>query len=233
MPRKTRMYLPDIPVHVVQRGNNRNACFFCEDEYRYFLERLREGQGRFGVALHAYVLMTNHMHLLTTPRDTAGISRLMQHLERHYVLYINRQYRRTGTLWEGRHKASLVQADQYLLTCMRYIELNPVAAGMVQCPEQYRWSSYRWHAWGEPNPLLRDHDLYVRLGANEHDRQCAYRELFRVQVSEIDIHDIRECLAYNHPLGNDRFREQVETTLGKCVGQRQRGRPPKHVDAPR
>ena len=233
MPRKTRMYLPDIPVHVVQRGNNRDACFFCEDEYRYFLDRLREGQGRFGVALHAYVLMTNHVHLLMTPRDTAGISRLMQHLGRHYVLYVNRQYRRTGTLWEGRHKASLVQADKYLLTSMRYIELNPVAAGMVQSPEQYRWSSYRCHAWGEPNPWLRDHDLYVRLGASEHDRQCAYRELFRAQIPETDIHDIRECLAYNHPLGNDRFREQIESTLGKRVGRRQRGRPPKHVDAPR
>ena len=157
----------------------------------------------------------------------------MQHLGRHYVLYVNRQYRRTGTLWEGRHKASLVQADPYLLTSMRYIELNPVAAGMVQSPEQYRWSSYRWHAWGEPNPLLSDHDLYVCLGASEHDRRCAYRELFRAQIPEIDIHDIRECLAYNHPLGNDRFREQVETTLGKRVGRRQRGRPPKHVDAPR
>ena len=107
MPRKTRMYLPDIPVHVVQRGNNRDACFFCEDEYRYFLDRLREGLGRFGVALHAYALMTNHVHLLMTPRDTAGISRLMQHLGRHYVLYINRQYRRTGTLCEGRHKARI------------------------------------------------------------------------------------------------------------------------------
>jgi len=122
------MYLPDIPVHVMRRGNNRDACFFCEDEYRYFLDRLREGLSRFGVALHAYALMTNHVHLLMTPRHTAGISRLMQHLGRHYVLYIKRQYRCTGTLWEGRHKASLVQADQYLLTCMRYIELNPVAA---------------------------------------------------------------------------------------------------------
>ena len=116
MPCKTRMYLPDIPVHVVQRGNNRDACFFCEDEYRYFLDRLQEGQEcRFGVALHAYVLITNHVHLLMTPRDTAGISRLMQHLGRHYVLYSNRQYRRTGSGWEGRHKASLVQVDNISL----------------------------------------------------------------------------------------------------------------------
>ncbi|MCA1854266.1 MAG: transposase, partial [Beggiatoa sp.] len=120
MPRKTRMYLPDTPVHVVQRGNNRDACFFCEDEYRYFLDCLREGLGRFGVALHTYALVTNHVHLLMRPRYIAGISRLMQHLGRHYVLYVNRQYRRTGTLWEGRHKASLVQADPYLLTSMRY-----------------------------------------------------------------------------------------------------------------
>jgi len=134
----------------VPTGQPESAALFCEDEYRYFLDRLREGQRRFGVALHAYVLMTNHVHLLMTPRDTAGTSRLMQHLGRHYVLYINRQYRRTDTLWEGRHKASLVQADQYLLTCMRYLELNPVVAGMVQSPEQYRWSSYRWHAWANP-----------------------------------------------------------------------------------
>jgi putative transposase len=116
MPRKTKMYLPDIPVYMVQRGNNRNACFSCENEYRYFLDRLREGLGRFRVALHAYVLMTHHVHLRMTPRDAAVISRLLQHLGRHYVLYVNRQYRRTGTLWEGRHKASLVQADPYLLT---------------------------------------------------------------------------------------------------------------------
>lgn len=120
--------------------------------------------------------------------------RFMQHLGRHYVLW---QYRRTGTLWEGRHKASLVQAEPYLLTCIRYIELNPVAASMVQSPEQYRWSSYRWHAWGEFNPLVNDHDTYLRLGAMAHDRQCAYRNLFRAQISESDIHEIRECLTYN------------------------------------
>jgi putative transposase len=148
MPRKPRMYLPSIPAHIVQRGNNRDACFFSDDDYLYYLEVLGQGLRRYGVKLHAYCLMTNHVHLLMTPKDNVGISRVMQHLGRLYVLYINRTYRRSGTLWEGRHKASLVNAEEYLLTCYRYIELNPVAAGMVNTPEQYRWSSYRWHAWG-------------------------------------------------------------------------------------
>ncbi|MGH8520909.1 MAG: transposase [Gammaproteobacteria bacterium] len=119
--------------------------------------------------------MTNHVHLLMTPRDGAGISRLMQHLGRHYVLYINRQYRRTGTLLEERQKASLVQADEYLLTCMRYIELNPVAVGMVESPEQYRWSSYRSHAGGQTDDLLSDHELYERLGGTLAERHHAPR----------------------------------------------------------
>ncbi|MGH8576234.1 MAG: transposase [Gammaproteobacteria bacterium] len=171
------------------------------------------------------------MLLLMTPRDTVGISRLMQHLGRHYVLYVNRQYRRTGTLWEGRHKASLVQPDKYLLTTMRYIELNPVAAGMVQSPEQYRWSSYRWHAWGESNPWLRDHDLYVRVGASEHDRQCAYRELFRAQIPETDIHDIRECCLQSPwamtDSGSTSNRRWASVSDGASAGVR-----PSNVDAP-
>jgi putative transposase len=152
MPRKPRMYLPGVPAHVVQRGNNRAACFFTDDDYQFYLECLGQGLRRYRVELHAYVLMTNHVHLLLTPEDADGISRLMQHLARLYVLYINKTYGRSGTLWEGRHKASLVQADRYLLTCYRYIELNPVAAGMARCPEQYRWSSYGWHALGRPTP---------------------------------------------------------------------------------
>jgi putative transposase len=153
-----------------------------------------------------------------TPSASDSISRLMQHLARLYVLYINKTYRRSGTLWEGRHKASLVQADAYLLTCYRYIEMNPVVAGMVASPTDYRWSSYRAHAWGERNPLIADHELYYELGANPATRQFGYRELFKHQVAQADIHEIRECLTYNYPLGNDRFKEQVEKTLGRSVG---------------
>ncbi|MGI0034916.1 MAG: transposase [Nitrososphaera sp.] len=141
MPRKPRMYLAGQPCHVVQRGNNRCATFFDDVDYRHYVGCLKEATGCYRVSLHAYVLITNHVHLLMTPSDEFGVSRVMQSLGRRYVQYINHQFRRTGTLWEGRHKASLVQAEHYLLTCYRYIELNPVRAGMVSHPGEYRWST--------------------------------------------------------------------------------------------
>lgn len=137
------MYLPSIPAHIVQRGNNREACFFCEEDYLYYKELLAEGMYRYGAILHAYCLMTNHVHLLMTPKLEDSVSRVMQHVGRQYVQYINKNYRRSGTLWEGRHKGSLVDVENYLMSCYRYIELNPVAAGMVKMPDEYRWSSYR------------------------------------------------------------------------------------------
>jgi putative transposase len=219
------MYLPGIPAHVVQRGNNRVACFFCDDDFRYYLERLGEGLRRFRVALHAYALMTNHVHLLMTPADADGISRLMQHVGRHYVKYVNETYGRTGTLWEGRHKASLVQEDAYLFNCMRYIELNPVAAGIVADPGRYRWSSYRHHASGEPDPLITEHALYRQLGVDRATRGRVYRALVQAQLSEEEQQAIQDALAFNYPMGNDRFRSQVEAALGRRVGQGHRGRP--------
>jgi REP-associated tyrosine transposase len=230
MPRKPRNYLSGIPAHVVQRGNNRNACFFTEDDYLFYLECLRAGLRRYAVKLHAYVLMTNHVHLLLTPSDETGISRLLQHIGRLYVLYVNKTYRRSGTLWEGRHKSSLVDAEHYLLACYRYIEMNPVAAGMIETPDQYRWSSYAWHAWGKPDRLITDHELYKRLGLDPKARQLAYRGLFQYHLAEKDVHAIRESLAYNYPLGNNRFREQIEATLGRGIGQKQRGRPKRQTE---
>lgn len=230
MPRKARMYLLGIPAHVVQRGNNRSACFFSDDDYLFYLECLRQGLRRYGVALHAYVLMTNHVHLLMTPEAEHSISRLMQHVGRLYVLYVNKHYRRSGTLFEGRHKASLVSADDYLLLCYRYIEMNPVAAGMTPRPDGYRWSSYHHHAWGKDDSLIQDHDLYLQLDRDAAVRQYVYRELFRHQIPEAQLHDIRECLAYNFPLGNSRFREEIEMALGRYVGERKRGRPSARTD---
>ncbi|MFK5915782.1 MAG: transposase [Woeseiaceae bacterium] len=225
MPRKPRMYLADIPAHVVQRGNNREACFFSDDDSLFYLEVLAQGLRRYKVKLHAYCLMTNHVHLLMTPEDESGISRVMQHIGRHYVQYINKTYRRSGTLWEGRHKASLVDVDNYLLKCYRYIEMNPVAASMVKTPEQYRWSSYQYHAWGKPNEIIRDHILYEELGSASDIKCHAYRELFKIQIPDEDLHIIRESMKYNYPLGNERFKEQVEGALGRTVSQNQRGRP--------
>ena len=225
MPRKPRMVLPNTPCHVVQRGNNREACFFAEMDYAFYLECLYKALHDHQVALHAYVLMTNHVHLLMTPTTHDGISKVMQSVGRRYVQYINTTYQRTGTLWEGRHKASLVQAEQYLLTCYRYIELNPVAANMVTHPAEYPWSSYAHHALGKPNRLIHDHVLYEHLGQTSTERQYAYSELFRYALDTKDIHAIRTSTRYETPLGNERFKVQIETALGRKFKHTTRGRP--------
>jgi putative transposase len=147
MPRKARMYMAGMPCHIIPRGNNRDACFYADQDYQFYIDCMQDACERYHVAVHAYVLMTNHLHLLMSPENVDGISRVMQSVERRYVQYINLvEYRRSGTLWEGRHKASLVDADNYLLICIRYIELNPVRAGMVEHPASYRWPSFRFDA---------------------------------------------------------------------------------------
>ena len=225
MPRKPRMYLAGVPCHVVQRGNNRDACFFADDDYRFYREALGDACRRYRVDVHAYVLMTNHVHLLMTPQTSEGVSRVMQSLGRRYVQYVNRTYRRCGTLWESRHKASLVDAEEYLLVCYRYIELNPVAAGMVSHPGDYRWSSFACNAWGERDDLLSPHPLYLALAECPSSRQSCYRDLFASHLSVELVHEIRTALDFSMPLGNDRFRQQIEGALGRTIGQAGRGRP--------
>lgn len=225
MARKPRHYLPGVPCHVVQRGNNRQARFYSEQDYRSYLGFLKEAADRYGCRIHAYVLMTNHVHLLVTPDDREGISRMMQSVGRRYVQLINYQYRRTGTLWEGRHKASLIDSEQYLLSCYRYIELNPVRAGMVESPADYPWSSYRAHAMGEENLIIKDHELYICLGGEPLSRQYAYRELFRQRMDGELVHKIRQAMEYGMPLGNERFKTQIERALGRKFGRIKRGRP--------
>jgi len=154
MARKPRFNVIGVPQHVIQRGNNREPCFFAEEDYRYYVECLEESAKKFGCLIHGYVLMTNHVHLLVTPQVDYGVSQMMQSVGRKYVRYINYQYRRTGTLWEGRYKASLVDSENYLLTCMRYIELNPVRAGMIELPGEYRWSSYSTNGYGKEDACI-------------------------------------------------------------------------------
>lgn len=225
MPRKPRMYVPGIPCHVIQRGNYRDACFFTEEDYHFYLDCLQDACKANHVDVHAYVLMTNHVHLLMTPDSTEGISRVMQSLGRRYVQYINRTYQRCGTLWESRHKASLVDAEHYLLACYRYIELNPVAAQMVDHPGAYPWSSYSTNAYGKTNRLITRHPLYVQLGASAEIRQAHYRELFSSSLWKDEIHAIRSAAQFSTPLGNERFKEQIEKITGQLVGQAKRGRP--------
>lgn len=231
MARKPRYYLPDVPCHVIQRGNNRGACFFAETDYSFYLECLADACQKYGCAVHAYVLMTNHVHLLLTPRKRDSISAVMQSVGRRYVQHINFSLGRTGTLWEGRHKASLIESAQHLLSCYRYIELNPVRAAMVDRPGDYRWSSYRMHAHGKTDPAVEDHAEYLALGATAEERQKAYRELFRHQIDDTELQAIRSAANLCVPLGSDRFKQQVERRLKQRISYRPRGRPRKAADA--
>jgi len=225
MPRRARLKIAGVPQHIIQRGNNRAVCFFADDDYRYYLESLAEGAHRYGCALHAYVLMTNHVHLLVTPDTEEGISKTMRHLGSRYVQYINYVYRRSGTLWEGRFKSNLIDSERYLLTCYRYIELNPVRAGIVGHPGDYPWSSYGTHALGRKDELLRDHPLYAALGATTEARQAAYRDLFRYQTDSETLKAIRESVNSGMVLGRERFKDEIEAALGRRVRPSERGRP--------
>lgn len=227
MPRKPRFILPGVPVHIVQRGHSREAVFFQEEDYAAYLGWLAEASARYGCGIHAYVLMTNHIHILATPRNCQGISRMMQYVGRCYVPYINRTYGASGSIWEGRYKASLVQEEDYLMACMRYIELNPVRAGMVRSPAHYRWSSYRCNAQGKEDALVSPHAVYLALGETQLVRTQAYRALFKDYLQDDALAAIRAAWQTGTPLGNNRFREQVEKRLGCKVGQDRRGRPAK------
>ena len=220
------MYLPGHAYHVFQRGNNREACFIENENYRFYLELWNECSRRYGLEMHAYCLMTNHVHFLVTPAKPDSISRVTRDVGSRYAFYFNRRYNRTGTLWEGRHKASLVQDDRYFLVCSRYIELNPVEAGMVDKPEAYPWSSYLANAWGRHSTLVH-HDEYLGLGGDKTSRCRAYRELFRKQLADRDIELIEEANHYCQPVGDQRFRWQIERKYGIKLGQSSRGRPKK------
>jgi putative transposase len=227
MPRRPRIITPGIPAHIIQRGNNRQPCFFAEDDYLFYLEWLQEYSAEAGCLVHAYVLMTNHVHLLLTPKQAASVGLLMKRLGQRYVQYVNRMYRRSGTLWEGRFRSCLTQEDPYLLLCQRYIEMNPVRAGMVQSPDEYRWSSFRANAWDETNPVVTPHPLYQSLGNTQETRLQAYRELFRHELDPGVIDSIRKATNGNFVVGSNRFSEQISETLGRRVLPGKAGRPSK------
>lgn len=225
MPRKPRFTIPGIPQHVIQRGNNREPCFYAEEDYRRYLGNLKEALLRNNCVLHAYVLMTNHVHLMITPFTEYGVSHVMQDLGRKYVRYINHTYKRSGTLWEGRFKASLVDSDAYLQTCMGYIELNPVRAGMVAHPGEYRWSSYGANAQGREEEIISMHPVYVALGEDKEDRQNTYRELFCQQLDSDQIHVIREALNQELVFGREDFKKKIEKMTNRQTYRGKDGRP--------
>jgi putative transposase len=225
MPRRARLSIPGIPWHIIQRGNNRSVCFYAEDDYQFYLHCLEELAIKFGCAVHAYVLMTNHVHLLLTPARPDSASLLMKHLGQRYVQYINRTYKRSGSLWEGRFRSSLTQTETYVLACYRYIELNPVRAGMVSMPQDYRWSSYHANALGETSSLITPQDEYQRLAIDENERLEAYRDLFKLHLDEKIVGQIRSATNSNYALGGERFQREIETVLGRRASRGQPGRP--------
>lgn len=214
MPRRPRRCPPGIPVHVVHRGNNRQAIFTGDTDIIAYANWLREASEKSGVDIHAWVFMTNHVHLLVTPGVANAVSRCMQFLGRHYVRYFNRRYERSGTLFDGRFRSSLVQTGRYYLACQRYIELNPVRAGLAADPADYQWSSYRAHALGQEPAMWKPHAEYLALGATSAAREAVWRQFFAEPLSAQVVTDIRHALNTGFVLGNDRFRRDVEVLTG-------------------
>ena len=207
----------------MQRGNNRQACFFAEQDYAVYLDKLKEYSLKYNVTVHAYVLMTNHVHLLMTPSTCQGISQLMQSLGRYYVYYINHTYRRSGTLWEGRYKSTLVDADNYFLLVSRYIELKPVRAAMVEHPAEYPWSSYQANALDKQIELLTPHPCYLALGESEVIRKENYRALFDHHIPLLTLQEIQEATNKAWVLGDERFKQQIEQQTGRKSSPQKRG----------
>ncbi|WP_344765140.1 transposase [Actimicrobium antarcticum] len=227
MARLPRLVIPDQPHHLIQRGNDRRVIFRDDDDHRIFLSWLYEAAKQFKVAIHAYVLMPNHLHLLASPSDKDGLSGMMQWIGRHYVPYFNRKYERVGGLYQGRFKATLIDAEPYFMSCCRYIELNPVRAGMVADPADFPWSSYAHHVGTQSNPLITDHALYWSLGNTPFQREAAYRALVQQGLSSEEMTALTDAVLKGWALGSPQFRTQMEKRLQRRVGPVRRGRPPK------
>lgn len=227
MARLPRICLSGIPQHIIQRGNNRQICFGSDEDFAAYAYWLDEFSQKHRVAIHAWVFMTNHVHLLATPESPDGLSKMMQSLGRQYVRYFNYSYKRTGTLWEGRFKSCVVDAENYLLICQRYIELNPVRASMVSRPEEYKWSSYSANGLGQNVKLCTPHPIYTQLGNTLEKRSKAYRDLFRGHLDVTQISEIRHASNKGMALGNDRFKHEVEKLSGRRVTALKRGPKPK------
>lgn len=223
MPRLPRYVLPGVPQHVIQRGNNRSPIFVAEEDYGCLRHYLHEASERNRCDIHAWVFMTNHIHVLLTPWREESIGKMMQSVGRRYVQYFNTTYRRSGTLWEGRYKATLIDSENYLFTCYRYIELNPVRANMVSHPGEYRWSSYHANALGREDRLVTHHDSYNALGSVPSERQEAYRKMFSAHIDEKTLEDIRQSTQKGWALGSERFRSEVEQLLDRRTRPLPRG----------
>jgi putative transposase len=225
MARQPRLDLPGISQHIVQRGVDRQPCFAADSDYGNYLHELAEAALKHSCSVHAYVLMTNHVHLLVTPTEAGAISRMMQAIGRRYVACFNARYRRTGTLWEGRFKAALVGSARYALACYRYIELNPVRASMVDDPSAYRWSSYRHNALGATDPRITEHRDYLRLGSSIQMCRELYRKFVGERLDDSEVDALRTHTQQQRAFGTGAFQKEIEALTNRIAHVRPRGRP--------
>ena len=225
MARQPRLTLPGYPHHVIQRGNNKQAIFTTTADYQRLLDLLEENAKKFDVAVHAYVLMSNHFHLLATPQTAEGLPKMMQAVGRSYVRYFNDAQKRSGTLWEGRYKSTLIQTDRYLLACMAYIDLNPVRAGLVVQPQDYPWSSYLHYLGVRVDRLITPHALVWELGNTPFAREAAYAELVQGGISPVQQAAITQATLSGWALGEADFVADLQKRTERRVAKAAPGRP--------
>jgi putative transposase len=226
MARLPRLTIPGYPHHVIQRGNNRQALFAGAADYEMLLSLLDEHSREFGVAVHGYVLMSNHFHLLATPETERGLPQMMQAVGRRYVRYFNHRQARTGTLWEGRYKSTLIQAERYLLACMVYVDLNPVRAGMAGEPGDYPWSSHAHYVGRRNDKLVTPHPLYWELGNTPFARDAAYAELVLAGVGMEQQRALTDSAMRGWALGEADYVAELQRRTSRRVTKARSGRPP-------
>ena len=224
MSRHPRIVLPGVPLHIIQRGNNRNVCFFCKADYQAYLSLLAVFSRSCACPIHAYVLMTNHVHILVTPECEASAADLMKNVGQNYVQYINRRHDRFGTLWQGRFRSCVVDEENYFLVCQRYIELNPVRACLTTHPVDYPWSSYRANAHGEADPVVRPHIAYRAISHDKKEREASYRELVAQAIPQTLLKEVRNATNRNTVLGSPAFSDSLETVIGRSLSAQRPGR---------
>ena len=227
MARLPRLNLVDVPQHIVQVGHNNLPCFFDEQDYQFYLQSLKIAADQCRVEVHAYVLLPNMIQIIGSPKLPRAISSMMQSLGRRYVQYVNHRYRRSGTLWAGRYKSSLIDSEAYLLTCYRYVELKPLVLGLSEEPLEYRWSSFHYHTGLVEDHLIVDHPLYLALGDTQLERGQAYSRLFRYSFDARLREYIAETVKLGQVLGGDAFKEKIENIAQQRVRPLKPGRPRK------
>ena len=225
MARLPRLTLPGYPHHVIQRGNNRQAIFAKTADYQRLLDLLDDNARQFDVAIHAYVLMSNHFHLLVTPQSSDGLPQMMQAVGRRYVRYFNDSQQRSGTLWEGRYRSTLIQTDRYLLACMAYIDLNPVRAGLVAQAADYPWTSHGHYIGRQMDKLVTSHPLVWELGNTPFAREAAYAELVQAGINPVQQSALTQATLSGWALGEPDFVADLQKRTQRRVAKGQAGRP--------